>query len=356
MKKINILSPGFTSPNSAAFLFPLIKFKHALKNHDFNITIYNTLENRITDCNFLLVDSKFFKNSWAQDFNGTLETISELNQKTKLIWCDQSDSMGTFLGQVLPYVYKYCKAQIIKDRSEYMSTHYASRIYADYYHKKYGINDKDSFLDQIVQNKTDLEKISVSWNSAFMNYGVNYDYILRLRKHIPFNFFLHFSKPRARPEDERPINFTCRMGISYARETICYQRKAIKEILKDQIPTDKLSRTAYFKEMDRSKICISPFGLGEITLKDFEALLSGTMLLKPDMSHMKTWPNLFQDQKTCLFHSWDADDIKEKIDWALSNNNERISIAKTGQNLYESHTLGKEAGQLFAEHFKTMLS
>ena len=108
--------------------------------------------------------------------------------------------------------------------------------------------------------------------------------------------------------------------------------------------------------MENSKICVSPFGLGEITLKDFECFLSGSMLLKPDMAHMETWPNLFQDNKTCLFHSWDADDIQDKIDWALSHNSERTAIAKAGQDLYGSHTLGEKAAILFAEHFKEILS
>ena len=43
-----------------------------------------------------------------------------------------------------------------------------------------------------------------------------------------------------------------------------------------------------------TKVVISAFGLGEIILKDFETFLTGGMLMKPDMSHMETWPNFMK--------------------------------------------------------------
>ena len=125
----------------------------------------------------------------------------------------------------------------------------------------------------------------------------------------------------------------------------------MREILKDRLPTDKLSRKKYLDEIANSKICVSPFGLGEITLKDFECFLRGSMLLKPDMSHMDTWPNFFEKDVTYLSHSWDLDDVEEKIDWALSHEKDRIEIARAGQNRYIKHTISKVAPQLFAEHF-----
>ncbi|MDH5721762.1 MAG: glycosyltransferase [Alphaproteobacteria bacterium] len=355
MKKINVLSPGFISPNSAAYLFPLIKFKSALMDHDFDIVIKYAIDDDVTECDFLLIDSKFFEKGWSKDFDGTLKSIAALNRKAKVIWCDQSDSTGTFLGQILPHVHRYLKAQILKNRSEYMNNHYASRIYTEYYHKKYGIMDQSPFTDQPAKNKDDLKKIGISWNSGFMHYGMIGPYMIKVRERIPLDSMLAFASIRSRAKAPRLVDVTCRMGISYEHDTICYQRRKIRAILKDTLSTDKIARSAYFREIDNSKICVSPFGMGEITLKDFECFLSGSMLLKPDMNHMETWPNLFQDRKTCLFHSWDVDDIKDKIDWALRHNSERIEIAKAGQDLYESHTLGDNAGKLFAEHIKEIL-
>ncbi len=357
MKKINILSPGFTSPNSAAFLFPLIKFKRALNDNGFDVNIINKINAQTTQCDTLMIDSKTFKHSWGADkFDNTLEKIAGLNEKTKLIWCDQADSTGTFLGQVLPHVDKYLKSQILKDRTEYTKEHYASRIYADYYHKKHGITDQQPYIKQPAKNPDDLNKIGISWNSALMNYGRFGPHIPRIRSRLPINSILQFSAPFAKANNAlRPHDITCRMGISYPRETICFQRKKIREQLGRKAPTGKLSRKGYLQEMSESKICVSPFGLGEITLKDFEGLLAGSLLLKPNMNHMETWPNLFIENETCLFHDWDLETLQEKIDWALHHKQERTEIAKAGQENYLNHTIHKDAPETFAQHFKRII-
>ena len=131
-----------------------------------------------------------------------------------------------------------------------------------------------------------------------------------------------------------------------------FQREKMRDKLQAHLPTNKLSRRAYFKEMMQSKICISPFGLGEITLNDFECFLTGSMLLKPDMSHMRTWPNFYEDGKTCMMHDWDLYTLEEKIDYALSNEKERIEIAQAGQDRFIKHTIGPDAAALFVSHFE----
>lgn len=353
--KIHILTPGFTSPNGAAFLYPLIKFSCSLRASGFNIHFHDTISPILTQCDYLLIDSKYFKSAWAQNFDQTLENIANLSAQTKTLWCDQNDSTGTLLGQVAPHVHRYLKAQLLKDRTEYMKSHYAARIYADYYHRTYGVSDEEPYIDQPIKNENDLNKLCLSWCSAFMHYGVMGPYLLRLREHLPFNGMLHFQKPLRRADAPRPNDMTCRMGIPYSRASMRFQREQIRKLLKNKLPTNKISRQMYFQEMQRSKICISPFGLGEITLKDFECFLSGALLIKPDMSHMETWPNLFQDKMTCLFHNWDLDDLQSTIDWALSHEKERIAIAQSAQDLYAAHTTGKDAANLFTQYFSGII-
>ncbi len=356
MTTINILSPGFTSPNSAAFLFPLIVFRRALKAHNINIKIINTLNEGTTQCDYLLIDSKYFKHHWAQGLDKTIETITNLNNKTKVIWCDQADSTGTFLGQVVPHVHKYLKAQLLKEKKAYMQPHYASRVYTDYYHKKHEISDDEPYIRQPIQDQDQLKKLDLSWNSGLMHYGLIGPYLQRIYAKFPFKNMLHFSGALKRANTPRQNNITCRMGIPYSRATARFQREEMRKILSKHLPTDKLSRRAYFKELTQSKICVSPFGLGEITLKDFECFLTGAVLLKPDMSHMDTWPNLFIDNETCLFHDWDLSTVQEKIEWALDNRNHSIEIAQNGQNTYLDYTAHKNAGDLFAQHFIKCIS
>jgi hypothetical protein len=110
------------------------------------------------------------------------------------------------------------------------------------------------------------------------------------------------------------------------------------------------------KELQSSKVVLSPFGWGEITLKDFEVFLTGGMLLKPSLNHLKTWPNFFEKDVTYLSHEWDLSNVTERIDWAIENNSERLEIAEQGQQLYIEHTSGPNAAELFISHIKEVLS
>ena len=110
------------------------------------------------------------------------------------------------------------------------------------------------------------------------------------------------------------------------------------------------------KEIRQSKVVLSPFGRGEITLKDFEVFLTGGMLLKPSMEHMDTWPNFYTDGVTYQSHNWDLTDLQERIDWALDNNQEVQTIAAEGQQRYLRYTSGTSAAEMFTEHFTDVLS
>jgi hypothetical protein len=50
--------------------------------------------------------------------------------------------------------------------------------------------------------------------------------------------------------------------------------------------------------MKINKLIFSPFGWGEINYGDFEGILSGDALVKPAMSHLQTWPELYVEGET----------------------------------------------------------
>lgn len=82
--------------------------------------------------------------------------------------------------------------------------------------------------------------------------------------------------------------------------------------------TGKLERQQYFNVLTNSKICISPYGYGEIAIRDIEAILSGCIVIKPDMSFVDTNPNIY-NQETCVFCKPNFSDLNEKIDYIISN-------------------------------------
>lgn len=91
----------------------------------------------------------------------------------------------------------------------------------------------------------------------------------------------------------------------------------------------KVSKRQYFAELYQSKICFSPFGYGEVCWRDFEAMSCGSLLLKPDMSHLKLKGDPFRPFETYVPVAWDLSDIEEKIDYYLRNETERLSIVES---------------------------
>ena len=164
-----------------------------------------------------------------------------------------------------------------------------------------------------------------------------------------------FGVPIATATTDRDSDISyCRFGNNYFRESVGAQRTLLSETI--GASTSKLGRWAYLNEMKRSKIVLSPFGLGEITLKDFETFLCGALLLKPNMSHMETWPNYYIPDVTIKTHDWKLEGLKDLISCLLANDGERQEIANNGQKLYHDHTLGPNAGEMFSSHFLKMVA
>lgn len=349
MKTIHIFSPGFTNPNSCAFLFPFYVFKRALSDAGFKVRVFTKITGKISACDVLMIEHKAMSKTW-DDMKST-EILQMFRETTKVIWCDQSDSTGTFFGQVLPHVDRYLKAQKLKDTVLYKCQYYGDRIYTDYYHQAHNVIDDVHYDYQPATGDEDIDKIGVSWNSSLMNHGYWGPYLGRVLEHTPSRFITKFCGVIARPEIQRSVDLTCRMGISYPRATARFQRERMRELLVDYMSSEKLSRGQYFRELADSKICASAFGYGEITLKDFEAFLTGVALLKPDMDHLETWPPLYQKDKTYIAHDWDLDDLKDTIELYLKEDQKRIEIARQGQELFIRHTVSKDAAALFVQHF-----
>ena len=121
------------------------------------------------------------------------------------------------------------------------------------------------------------------------------------------------------------------------------------------LQTKKLDRRSYLRELATSKLVISPFGLGEITLKDFEVFMSGALLVKPDMSHMTTWPELFLDEVTMVAFDWDLKNLKNKIERALKRKEQSLQIASTGQAHYRKYLNDTTGEKIFVSRFHAII-
>jgi hypothetical protein len=77
----------------------------------------------------------------------------------------------------------------------------------------------------------------------------------------------------------------------------------------------------YYNRMYNSKIVLAPFRFGEISPRDLESAMFGSVLIKPDMSLIETLPNVYIPNETYIPCKHDFSDLDEKIDYVLSNYN-----------------------------------
>lgn len=358
LKKIHVLHSMHFSPNENAFLAPLHRFQKQLKQRGVELQFFNTINDALLDCDFLLLSSKFFGPWWRRYGFEKIQSFL-LKAKSKaahIFWFDLSDSTGTTHFKVLPYVNKYFKNQILKDKTQYQQKYYGMRMATDYYHHQFNI--EDDILDEphlnVLPSNEELEKVHVGWNSGMAYYGRWRHYVDPITRKKP-NFYKRFNPKFYSPHITRNIPCSGRFGCSYQRNSVSFPRRHIKEKLQNDIAMEKVNMRRYFKEMQRSIACLSPFGLGEISLRDFEIVLSGAAMMKQNMDHLDTWPNLWEKNKTYLDFSWDFADLKQKMEYIKEHPKEVKQLAETAQESYRHALLKSEGSGSFVERFLSFI-
>jgi hypothetical protein len=122
----------------------------------------------------------------------------------------------------------------------------------------------------------------------------------------------------------------------------------------NEINVGRVSFSDYWKELKSSKISISPFGWGEICIRDFESIYSGACLLKPSVDHLNTFPNIFKSNLTYVSLDWDLNNLTESIDYALSNDR-WLKIARSMSDTHAYYTDSSEGNAEFVNFFKELV-
>lgn len=354
MRKVHVLTT-VDSPNSSAFNFPLFFWRKQLLSYDVDITFFLEIDENIYDCDLLFVNSKYFRWWWDEKYDRMLEFFRKAHARTSgVLYFDTTDSTGTPQFDVMPLVGGYYKSQTLKDKTGYLKEYYGSRIYTDYYYQNDNITEPRPFIKFPPAAPHDLGKIFVSWNSALGDYGLWAPYYEKIRKRffLPRRYSLKFISPTR----TRDINVSCRIGLAHSSEIIRYHRKRIADFLQQRMTQagNKISRIKYFSELQNAKIAVSPFGWGEICFRDFEIIANGAALFKPDLSHMETWPDLYDPGKTYIPFRWDLGDINDRIDFLLNGNN-YLNIARNAQEAYRKYLSANEGGREFCRRINCIV-
>ncbi len=359
MNKITVLTNN-DSPNSRAFNFPLLHSSKYLKSIGYKVKFVFNIKNISEDTNILFINSKVLKHYWSDNEDFIFNLLTRIaSRNIEIFWFDISDSTWSTQFKVLPYVKKYFKNQVFKDKNLYLKKFNTGRIFTDYFKELYDSNEQET--DYFIPEESLLHKIDISWNTCFENYTKYRNnkfnkYYNRLRPFLGKDWVKKINVDFVNPKNERTIALSNRVSLNHTRTSIVTHRKAINHIVsKFNSDNTVVSLQAYFDELALSKVAVGPFGLGEITLRDFEIIICGATLLKPSMGHMLTWPNLFVANNTYVPFNWDLNDLNQKIDFYLKEKEQREQIAINAQNLYK-HILSENGMVEFANRLIKLIN
>src|SRR5512138_693586 len=300
--------------------FPLRVFSEQLAAAGITVSYYSKYIPQLEECDVLCICQEVF---FPSQLNRTPPNRNALLEKVRrnvgtIVWFDTSDGTGKTSFSVLPYVDLYAKSQLLKDRTHYMGELYRNDYYADYYHKRGIADDQPPGNPAALLPPEYLSKLSLSWNLGLGDWlGFRNASTLERVWKIFYPWPHYWVSPVGPDSTPRSIDVSFRGKVNYTRAATTYHRQQAVRQLKEfagrsnykVIYEGRLPYREYRQEMRSSKVVCSPFGLGEINGgRDFECLMDGALLVKPDMSHLETWPNYFEPGVTYMPFAWDYSD------------------------------------------------
>ena len=234
-----------------------------------------------------------------------------------------------------------------------MDVLYGGRIYVDYYRKKFRVTDElfDNEKNGLVLDKIYLQKLGLCWNRGL---GDKFG----LTKQEKTNY-IDTCAPWKFHEVKKRKKYDIHYKVTIRNGAIAFQRQRIKQLLEKcswiRMPSidKKIPYEEYIREFIDARAVISPFGWGEICYRDFDAFAYGITLIKPNMDHIKTYPNWYINGETYLSLNWDFSDFYDVMEYVCSgkNNDNLMRIAKKGQQLFKSKIDTCRGRDEFVKHF-----
>lgn len=109
--------------------------------------------------------------------------------------------------------------------------------------------------------------------------------------------------------------------------------EVLKSIKNISCETDQRPYEEFINVLRRSKCTISPYGMGEVCFRDFEAIQYSSVLIKPDMSLVRTIPNIYIPYETYIPCKLDWSDLEEKINWVKTHTIECNHIVNNAKEI-----------------------
>jgi hypothetical protein len=348
-------------------LGPVLYNRRQLRERGYQIRFFRAPHDTALDCDILcLVSKSMWEHGGSapvfQEPHPMLDILRRARTRAdKIIWFDIADGTGVTHFELLPYVDVYLRKQLLRDRSLYEKAFYGGRIYSDYFHRKYQIDDETPFCQFTPLAQDRSHQVGLSWNVGMGSVQGAYGRLQSIRRRI-----LGFAAPSYRmrfrsPHKPRPLDVFMSTTTHASRSTISHHRREVVDrldaLLRQKNLTGSVRRKSplpsmrqYLRNVMHSKIAPSPFSYGDLNLRDFEALAFGAALLKTDVSYLETWPDFFTAHVTYLPFAWDCSDLETQCERLLDDTSLRLAIAEAGHERFRAVST-PEGMQKFCEYF-----
>lgn len=277
----------------------------------------------------------------AEDRRLDPEVLARLRERyDRVTFFDDSAGAGTTRFEVLPYVDWYLKKQVLRDRSLYTRQLYGRQLFTDHYHREHGVTDTVTLERDAVNHEAQLTKVQVAYNSGMGSFPVH-----RFRQRLGVALARTVgvgpalwlrSAPRPAPVGRsRPLGVHAHFRAG-GPATVRHQRELLARVVDDDplFLTGPVSPRRFRRELLMARGALSPFGWGEICLRDFEAVLAGSLLLKPRMDHLETWPDIYVPYETYVPLAWDGRDVHDQaLRYSQGDPADRRRIAEQAQQV-----------------------
>ena len=325
-------------------------FEKDLKELDLEVNFYSVINKKFLEADYLFLNSRSLPKN--NDFIDIAYLKKLYSKNSNLYWFDMRDSAGTTQFEVLPYVKKYIKKQLYKDKTLYSKKIEGGRFYSDYYIKNYNIRDTQDYNSELI-NPIYLNKLILGWNLgvSFFFDSIKFSKMEYYKEFLKKKFFYNKNYSMILDDfenwddDGKKFDFISLMNTNIYRNSVAYQRKNLQKILinydnKNKIINNRYSKRDYYKTLRNSKVSVGAYGWGEVCYREFEAIKCGVAFMTADMSNIETWPNIYHKNETYQPYDLDFKNFLDDLKNLINNVNLRKKfVHNSKQILYDCHSL-----------------
>ncbi|MEO8296712.1 MAG: glycosyltransferase [Burkholderiales bacterium] len=265
--------------------------------------------------------------------------LRELNPNAKVVYLDSfAPTDLRFAAALNDCVDLYVKKHVLRDRTQYARPTAGETNLTDFYSRHYGIAEP--------------ERVSAIPPSFFSKLIVGPTFFLA--PYLVHRFHGHWT---GQGLATRRYELHARLGG--IGQSDWYQRmRSDAQAAVTALPSLKttpvsyLSKRAYLAELGQCATCFSPFGYGEVCWRDYEAVAMGAVLIKPDMSHIETAPDIFVPHQTYVPISWTFEDLGAAVARVLDHPAEAERISRAAFDVLATYC--REGG--FRQHMNQVLA